>query len=130
MSDAGMKRNHFHQANLRLVEGIALYKPNDDLQRDGIIQRFDFTFELAWKTLKDLFYKEGLTGLNSPKTILREAFSSGLIKDQDLWLLMLDDRNSTTHIYEERMAMDICERIIRTHQRALAELERAIEKRA
>jgi len=40
----------------------------------GLIQRFELTFELAWKTLKDLFYKEGLTGLNSPKTILREAF--------------------------------------------------------
>ena len=130
MSDAGMKRNHFHQANLRLAEGIALYKPHDDLQRDGLIQRFEFTFELAWKTLKDLFFTEGLTGLNSPKTILREAFSSGLIKDQDLWLLMLDDRNSTTHIYEDRLAMDICERIIRTHQGALAELEQAIEKRA
>ena len=63
MSDTGMKRNHFHQANLRLAEGIALYKPNDDLQRDGLIQRFEFTFELAWKTLKDLFYREGLTGL-------------------------------------------------------------------
>lgn len=130
MSDAGMKRYHFHQANLRLVEGIARYDPHDDLQRDGLIKRFEFTFELAWKTLKDLFHDEGLIGMNSPKTILREAFSSGLINDQDLWLLMLDDRNSTTHIYEESLAMDICERIIRTYQGALAELEQAIEKHA
>ncbi|WP_367142724.1 HI0074 family nucleotidyltransferase substrate-binding subunit [Desulfosporosinus sp.] len=80
-------------------EGIAKYNEANDLLRDGVIQRFEFTFELAWKTLKAVFEDEGLIGLNSPKTVLREAFAMGLIQDDELWLTMLSDRNSTsTHL--------------------------------
>jgi len=130
MSDNGTKMNHFHQANLRLQEGVVQYDRHDDLQRDGLIQRFEFTFELAWKVLRDLFVSEGLIGLNSPKSVLREAYAAGLVEDQDLWLLMLDDRNSTTHIYEKEMAVAICDRIIRMHQGELTKLEERINQRS
>lgn len=73
MSEPKLKVNNFNNALARLKEGIAKYDELDDLSRDGIIQRFEFTFELAWKSLKVLFENEGLTGLNSPKTVLREA---------------------------------------------------------
>ncbi len=72
----------------RLKEGVAKCDEADDLSIDGVIQRFEF----AWKTLKALFEDEGLTGLNSPKTVLREAFVAELIKDEELWLDMLSDR--------------------------------------
>ena len=67
----------------RLNQGIAKLDASDDLARDGLIQRFEFTFELAWKTLQNCFEDEGLTGLNSPKTVLREAYAARLIEDED-----------------------------------------------
>jgi len=90
MSDHKAKLQNFTNAILRLKEGISKYDEKDDLYRDGLIQRFEFTFELAWKTLKAVFEDEGLVGLNSPKLVLREAFSSGLIEDDELWLLMVN----------------------------------------
>jgi nucleotidyltransferase substrate binding protein (TIGR01987 family) len=129
MSDNGTKRDHFHQANQRLQEGVSQYDRHDDLQRDGLLQRFEFTFELAWKVLRDVFASEGLIGLNSPKSVLREAYAAGLVEDQDLWLLMLEDRNATTHLYEKDMAVAICDRIIQTHRVELALLEERISRR-
>ena len=111
MSDPNIKVNNFNNALARLKEGVAKYDEANDLLRDGVIQRFEFTFELAWKTLKAVFEDEGLTGLNSPKTVLREAFAAELIKDDELWLSMLSDRNSTAHIYSQQLAIEICKNI-------------------
>lgn len=111
MSDYIQKLENYKKALARLSEGIEKLDKADDLQRDGLIQRFEFTFELAWKTLKAIFEDEGLLGMNSPKTVLREAFSADLIQDEEMWLMMLNDRNSTTHIYSEEISVKICNNI-------------------
>ena len=111
MSDPRTKFNNFSNALQRLKEGILKLDESNDLARDGLIQRFEFTFELAWKTLKACFEDEGLLGLNSPKAVLREAFAAGIIKDEELWLMMLHDRNSTAHVYNEQLALEVCNRI-------------------
>jgi nucleotidyltransferase substrate binding protein (TIGR01987 family) len=129
MSEPNIKVNNFKNALSRLKEGIAKYNGTDDLLRDGVIQRFEFTFELAWKTLKAVFEDEGLIGLNSPKTVLREAFAAELIKEDELWLAMLNDRNSTAHIYNEHLANEICHNIQEKYVLALAKLLENIEKR-
>lgn len=129
MSEPNIKVNNFKNALSRLKEGIAKYNGTDDLLRDGVIQRFEFTFELAWKTLKAVFEDEGLIGLNSPKTVLREAFAAELIKEDELWLAMLNDRNSTAHIYNEHLAIEICHNIQEKYVLALAKLLENIEKR-
>ena len=129
MSKPNIKVNNFKNALSRLKEGIAKYNGTDDLLRDGVIQRFEFTFELAWKTLKAVFEDEGLIGLNSPKTVLREAFAAELIKEDELWLAMLNDRNSTAHIYNEQLAIEICHNIQEKYVLALAKLLENIEKR-
>ncbi|MDR3584955.1 MAG: nucleotidyltransferase substrate binding protein [Desulfosporosinus sp.] len=125
MSEPNTKVDNFTKALARLKEGITKYDEVDDLLRDGVIQRFEFTFELAWKTLKAVFEDEGLTGLNSPKTVLREAFAAGLINDDELWLSMLSDRNSTAHIYSEQLAIEICENI---QKKYVIELDNLLEK--
>ena len=84
MSNNQQKLQNYQKAIQRLREGINKYNGQDDLSRDGLIQRFEFTFELAWKTLKTVFEAEGLLGLNSPKTVLREAYSAELINDDEL----------------------------------------------
>lgn len=129
MSEPNIKINNFKNALSRLKEGIAKYNGTDDLLRDGVIQRFEFTFELAWKMLKAVFEDEGLIGLNSPKTVLREAFAAELIKEDELWLAMLNDRNSTAHIYNEQLAIEICHNIQEKYVMALANLLEKIEKR-
>jgi nucleotidyltransferase substrate binding protein (TIGR01987 family) len=96
---------------MRLAEGAAKLDNDDDLQRDGVIQRFEFAFELSWKTLKAYFEDEGLQNLASPKAVLREAYAARMIVDEDLWLEMLRDRNLTSHIYKMEMAIAICDNI-------------------
>lgn len=111
MSDLNRKLSNFAMALTRLQEGALQLEQAGDLGRDGLIQRFEFTFELAWKTLKACFENEGLIGLTSPKPVLREAYAAGLIKTEELWLNMLSDRNLTAHIYNEQLAVQICQRI-------------------
>jgi nucleotidyltransferase substrate binding protein (TIGR01987 family) len=125
MSDYNQKLENFENALERLKEGFAKFDDVNDLLRDGLIQRFEFTFELAWKTLKAIFEDEGLKGLNSPKTVLKEAFAADLIADDELWLAMLNDRNSTAHIYSEEMAKEICANITTKY---ITEFEEIIKK--
>jgi len=129
MSDYHKKLQNYKNALNRLIEGTSRYDEKDDLLRDGLIQRFEFTFELAWKTLKSIFEDEGLTGLNSPKTVLREALAAELINDEELWLAMLKDRNSTAHIYSEQLAIKICNNIQDKYANELKELAEKIEIR-
>ena len=129
MSDYRVKLTNFHNAMSRLKEGVQKWDEADDLARDGLIQRFEFTFELAWKTLKTCFEEEGLIGLNSPKTVLREAYAAGLLKSEELWLAMLQDRNSTAHIYSEQVAVQICRRIQERYLDAFAELIEQLGRR-
>ncbi|MCZ6902205.1 MAG: HI0074 family nucleotidyltransferase substrate-binding subunit [Rickettsia endosymbiont of Ixodes persulcatus] len=69
---------------------------------DATIQRFEFTFELAWKFLKEYFVEKGIV-LNYPKEVLKEAFTAGII----IWIYMLADRNMTSHTYDEKLADEI-----------------------
>lgn len=129
MSEPFTKLTNFEKAYVRLKEGIIKYDEANDLTQDGLIQRFEFTFELAWKTIKEVFEDEGLTGLNSPKRVLREAFAAEMIKEQELWLSMLEDRNSTAHIYSEQIAQRICSDIKAKYVLALGEVLEQIRNR-
>ena len=77
---------------------------------DATIQRFEFTFELGWKFLKDFFKEKGVL-LNYPKEVIQEAYKVELINNEDVWIRMLLDRNITSHTYDEQLADKIYERI-------------------
>jgi nucleotidyltransferase substrate binding protein (TIGR01987 family) len=81
-----------------------------ELELDGVIQRFEFTFELFWKTLKIFLKHEGIEA-SSPKECLKAAFRLGWLESEGVYLDMLEDRNKTSHIYERSMAEDIIQRI-------------------
>jgi nucleotidyltransferase substrate binding protein (TIGR01987 family) len=102
---------HLDSANKalrRLVE--ALDAPPDDLVRDASIQRFEFTFELAWKAIKSTATVEGLECM-SPRSCLKLAFGQGWIDDEPIWLAMLEDRNRASHTYDEKLAEQLYRRL-------------------
>lgn len=73
-----------------------------DLEKEGIIQRFEYTFELAWKTLKDYLESSGIILEEvTPKAVIKQAFESKIIKDGELWIEMLIQRNKLSHTYNQ-----------------------------
>jgi nucleotidyltransferase substrate binding protein (TIGR01987 family) len=101
--------NNLARALDRLAE--ALDVPEDDpLAVDGTIQRFEFTFELFWKTIQRLLAREGVEA-RSPKSTLREACRLGWLADEQAWLDLLEDRDLTSHTYREAHALEIYRRI-------------------
>ncbi len=89
----------------------ALKQPiSNPLAIDGTIQRFEFAFELCWKTLKFYLAREGIE-VSTPREVFQQAYLSKWIDHDKLWLKMLKDRNETSHVYDEREARAIYKRI-------------------
>ena len=106
---------NYEKALKRLSRAIEVVKatPDDDLLQSGLVQTYEYTFELAWKTLKDYLTLEGFE-VRSPREAIRQGFQSGYIMNGEDWLQALADRNLTTHIYDDeiiiRVLNDIFER--------------------
>lgn len=106
------KQDKLMLAVSRLKESLLEYEQhNSDTVRDGVIQRFEFCTELVWKTLREYLIDQGYTEINSPKAVMRTAYEDGIIKEEAAWISLLNDRNSTSHIYDEQTAIDIFKRI-------------------
>ena len=104
------RREALTSAITRLRDVLA--QPENDVSRDAAIQRFEFCFELAWKTIQERARDEGLD-CQSPKGCLTLAFKAGWISDEREWLAMLADRNQTSHTYDEDLAKAVYGRLHR-----------------
>ncbi len=110
MIKSNIKFEKFKKALLSL-EAIYLKPMQDDRSNlDATIQRFEFTFELAWRFLKDYFFERDIA-LHYPKEVMQEAFNVNLIGNEHIWIQMLKDRNMTSHTYDEKLADEIYLRI-------------------
>ena len=98
---------------LARLHEVAIRDELSDLERDGFIQRFEFCFEILWKCAKD--YLRDVEGLDaaSPKKVIRMSREVGLLTDEETEqaLEMANDRNQTSHMYDEQMAIELVERI-------------------
>ena len=96
----------YSKALLRLKEAVEQTRqhPLSDLEKDGIIQRYEFTHELAWKVMKDYAEYQGYTEVGGSRDASRLAFQMSLIMDIDGWLEMIRYRNLTSHTYSEETA--------------------------
>lgn len=112
MNKCRQKYQNCNKALNKLIELQDQKTINSDILRDALIQRFEFTLELVWKFLKVYLEDQGIQNINSPKSVLKAAFAEILISDEDIWLSMLKDRNLTSHIYDEKTAIEISERIV------------------
>ncbi len=126
------KYDNFKNAVKRLSEANIEYKKStgNELYQDALIQRFEFTFELAWKTLMQFMIDQGYTlGLLSPKGVISTAYQYELINSESVWLNMLEDQNATAHDYGRELAAGIADKISNVYCKELLNLRKLFENK-
>ncbi len=104
------RKEDFLNALDRLLE--ALNTEINDITIDGILHRFEFTFELSWKMIKDYLEYLGLTEkTGSPREVIQLGFKQGIIDDGEMWIQMMLSRNLLSHLYNEDTSREIFEKI-------------------
>ena len=98
--------NNYKKALKQLQDAVELMKERElsILEKQGVIQAFEYTHELAWKTLKDFLEDRGNTDIYGSKDATKKAFSLGLLEDGETWMQMIKSRNLTSHTYDESTA--------------------------
>lgn len=102
---------HFSKALVQLRKFIDKGNLNE-LEEQGLIKSFEYTYELAWNTLKDFFEFQGETEIRGSRDAFRLAFRRALIVDGETWMNMIESRTLTTHTYDEDVAREIAARIV------------------
>lgn len=98
-----------------------------DLEKEGLIQRFEYTHELAWKVMKDNLEYQGITGINGSRDAIREAFQNELIEEGESWMDTIKSRNKTFHLYNEDTTAEIAESIINVYYKLFLDLNKRME---
>ena len=99
------------------------------LEKEGVVQRFEYTFELAWKTLKDYLEASGLViSPVTPRQVIKEAFAAKVIADGTVWIKMLDNRNLLSHTYDGLVFEEAAKAIAETYLPAIATLHEYFRK--
>ncbi len=109
------QRFHNFLKAFSLIEEAVMKFHNEgisDLEEQGLIQRFEFTHELAWNVLKDYFEYQGNTDITGSRDATREAFNKGLIEDGEGWMEMIKSRNKSSHTYNEEIAKEIVKDVV------------------
>ena len=129
MSKFTEKYEKLISATERLKQAITDYNNvHLDSVRDGVIQRFEFCIELAWKTVREYLIEQGYADINSPKSVMKTAFSDGLLTNENGWLEILESRNITSHVYDEKTAETIFESIKDVYTPLFSELIETLKK--
>jgi nucleotidyltransferase substrate binding protein (TIGR01987 family) len=108
---------------LTLAIDLLVQRPLSDLERQGLIQGFKFTHELAWNVLKDYLEMEGIQGLVGSRSTVREAFKRGLVSDGEAWMDMIEKRNLSSHTYNQEVAEIMASAIRERYYPAFIELQ-------
>lgn len=98
-------------------------KDLNELEEQGLIQSFEYNYELAWNTLKDFYEMQGETWIQGSRDAFRIAFNRGMLQNGELWMEMIKSRALTTHTYNEKTAKQIIEKIIFDYYPAFVKLE-------
>ena len=123
------KYENFGNAVNRLNEANVAYKKNsdNDIYQDALIKRFEFTFELAWKTLREFMLDQGYSlEILSSKGVIWFAWREGIISNEELWLDMLLSRNMSAHDYGRELSADIADKISNRYCKELTALKKYI----
>ncbi len=109
--------DNYKKAFKQLKDALELSMTRDLslLEKQGVIQSFEFTHELAWNLIKDYLEYQGYTNIKGSRDVFREAFKIGIIKDGELWMQTIKARNITSHVYDESMVNDVYNVIIKDY---------------
>jgi len=118
-----------YQKALAQLETFAEPPALNEREQQGLIKAFETTYELAWNTLRDLLRSQGNAGLLGSRDTLREAFRLGLIEAGDSWMLMIQDRNLTSHTYNRATADAIGQQILSRYLPCFQQLRTRLEQR-
>ncbi len=123
--------DNFNRALKQLTAAVELSAQREftQLEKQGMIQGFEFVHELAWNVLKDLLEFEGIQGIVGSRGTVREAFKRGLLADGELWLDMIDKRNLTSHTYNAELAQDMVNTIIHSYYPSFIALQLTLQQR-
>lgn len=105
------KYENFCRAFNNLKDSEKVTPPFDTITLTGLVGLFEITFEQAWKMIKEVLEYHGYDQSNtgSPRTIIKTAYSAGMIDDEETWLMALSARNNVSHSYNEEIALSIVE---------------------
>jgi nucleotidyltransferase substrate binding protein (TIGR01987 family) len=120
--------NNFTKALSQLQKFIEKGKDLNKLEEQGLIQAFEYNFELSWNLIKDYYEFQGVTDIQGSRDAFRLAFNRGLIKDGENWMKMIESRVKTSHTYNEDTADEIASAILNTYFNLFKELHSAMEK--
>ncbi len=98
----------------------------NELEEQGLIQAFEYTYELAWNTIKDFYENQGESQIQGSRDAIRLAFQRGLIVQGDIWMNMIKSRILTSHTYNEDITRDIVHAIHRDYYQELVSLHMAL----
>jgi nucleotidyltransferase substrate binding protein (TIGR01987 family) len=97
-----------------------------ELEEQGLIKAFEYTYELAWVTLKDFLEYQGHAGIYGSRDAIRKAFELNLVQDGQGWMDMLESRNKTSHTYNQETADEICQAVQTRYFQLLQRLEETL----
>lgn len=115
---------------LKALSRLEEFIQRDDLNKleeQGLIKSFEYTYELAWNTIKDFYENQGETGIQGSKDAFKLAFNRSLINDGDTWMQMILDRNNSSHSYDEKIAKEIVKNIREEYHHQFSELRNKLK---
>jgi nucleotidyltransferase substrate binding protein (TIGR01987 family) len=110
--------NNYKKAlsHLNAAVDAAKTRTLSDLEQQGLVKAFEFTFELAWNVMKDFLTTQGITGIIGSRDSVRFAFKEELIGAGEIWMHMIDDRNHSSHIYDESTKESLVKHIVEAYR--------------
>ena len=112
---------NFKKAFEQLRDSVLKVDELSDLEKEGMVQRFEYTFELAWKTLKD-YLEEQQVNAKFPREVIKQSFHYEIIQDGEIWMDMLEKKNLMAHTYEETIFRDSVQKIANEYFKAISQL--------
>ena len=106
--------NNLKKAFIQFEKAVDSCNSLSDLEKEGLIQRYEYTFELSWKTLKDYLEAQGIM-TKFPKEVIKESFQANFLDDGDIWMDMLEKRNMITHTYDKNIFEQIVDLIVNSY---------------
>ena len=130
----GLSEERFEERKQDLINATnrlkeALDEEENELMIDAVLHRYEFTFELAWKTLRDYLEYSGVAiNTGSPREVIKESFVHNLISDGEVWIKMMLARNSLSHLYDEETSRQVYNEIKNEYINQIQKLIETLEK--